>query len=164
MPAMPLQNNNISTLEMEKGFYSNYVISTPKRVTLPQKTGGELLFLLCACWGFFSPEELLQVKHQCGETQQPVPQCSCAWTFLCAEKCLEESWGKHLQRALHNALPAVSQDWDVFPNLTWMELCLTMRKPNCLYFSVISIKNMLEKIRSRRTCHLYQQKYFINFS
>lgn len=159
----PCYCRTIVSLHLKWNKVSTVTISSqlPRESLYPRKLVGSCFWFVFA-GVVFTPGELLQVKpscipqqHQCRETQQPVPPLQ---LFQDISLCLEGSWSKDLQRALHETLPAVSQVWDVFPNLTEMELCLTMRKPNCLYFSVIPAKNMLEKIGSRRICHLYTNR------
>lgn len=80
-PCQPCCCRTVTSLHLKWNKVSTVTISSqlPTEVTLPQKTGGEL-FLLCVCWGFFTPGELLQVKpsstpqqHQYGEMWQPMP-------------------------------------------------------------------------------------------
>lgn len=84
----------VTSLHLKWNKVSTVTISSqlPTEVTLAQKTSEEL-FLLCVCWGFFTPGELLQAEpnsipqlHQYGETRQPVPPVQlCQNISLCIQ-------------------------------------------------------------------------------
>lgn len=165
----PCNCRTITSLHLKWNKASTVTISSqlPRESLYPRKLVGS-----CFCFVFagvvFTPGELLQAKpnsipqqHQCRETQQPVPPVQLFQDIspLCAWKGAEAKACRELCARLYQ------QDYrSVFPNLTEMDLCLTMRKPNSLYFSVISVKNLPAKIGSRRICHLYQEKCLLNFS
>lgn len=135
----------VTSLHLKWNKVSTVTISSqvPTEVTLPQKTGEEM-FLLCVCWVFLPQENYFRLNPipshsstSMGRHGSLCLQCSCARTSLCVSSFLEESWGKDLQ-AESSAQGSTSSITRLrcVPKPDMDGVCLTMRKPNCLYFSV----------------------------